>query len=320
MEMVHIIQLRSYGFIHPGKERWRRTIKRCWELIPGSMLYGALADALIRLDCDEIGPSKSRCEPKVNVSREGLCARCGYASLLDQIEANNIRFSPLIPSKEPIRTAMDYCRAATRLKEQVSLTTNPHVVINRLDEKAEEELLFGIQTHSPFMDYYGFVIASEEFLTHLRRSLRCLLISPFGGGQGKFARVEGWVMDSVPDAKFMDGLLKQFHTSSPLKLLTPMIAGTPDNWLFENASELYAPRITRYRIWRTGLYKENGGWKQYGTPGNEQSVAVLGIPEETSFSLKPENLQQADLNRTFLYGIGNPDWKYLGWGQVIADV
>lgn len=54
--VIAIVHLTSFGFLHPGRERFKRVTKEAWPFIPGSTLYGAVAAALIRLDCQEEKP------------------------------------------------------------------------------------------------------------------------------------------------------------------------------------------------------------------------------------------------------------------------
>ena len=118
MMQIHLVRLRAFGFLHPGRERWQtRVIKRPWRIIPGSTLYGAIATALIKLDCDE--KSLELAKSPEEAYKEHKNHGCGYSKLLSPIvgERPRIRFSPLVPvgEEEDIGDAKGFCEVARDL-------------------------------------------------------------------------------------------------------------------------------------------------------------------------------------------------------------
>lgn len=108
--IIAIVHLTSYGFLHPGRERFKRVTKEAWPLIPGSTLYGAVAAALMRLDCH-----KEEAELKACAACQ---TSCGYRALLAEVQAQLLRFSPLVVTarqdkEDNIYTAQDYSHDAT---------------------------------------------------------------------------------------------------------------------------------------------------------------------------------------------------------------
>jgi CRISPR-associated Cas5-like protein len=107
MDTAFVVRLRSFGFLHPGRERLRTVLKRSWPFIPGSTLYGAVAAALIRLD--GVGAA---------LPGEG---EGGYHRLLRLIagELSRVRFTPLLPvgPDQTLESAEAYCRQAQALYE-----------------------------------------------------------------------------------------------------------------------------------------------------------------------------------------------------------
>lgn len=315
LDRLHIIHLRSYGFLHPGRERWKtRVIKGSWDVIPGSTLYGALAAALIKLDCSD--PTAEVCG-----------GACGYHRLLEQIkrpltDGVRLRFSPLISADEEIRTAGAYCLAGGKVLKQRSFLTTPHAPIDRNQMSIHGDLLYGVRSHPPFRDYYGFIaVASEQgdLTGEIRRALRLLPFLPFGG-RGKFAQVEGELVDSMAREQFLVDLAPETPRAVEAVFLTPMIlrdgGSSP---LLAQAEVVALGRLRRYRVWRQGWYPIEGEFKRYEpTPGPEgegcQSLAFPGIREGSRLRLSSQGLRNAIID-----GVGHPEWTCFGWGQVIID-
>jgi hypothetical protein len=349
MTLIHLIRLKVFGFPHPGRERWRaRVIKRPWRVIPGSTLYGALATALIKLDCDK--ESLKERDPK-RAYKAHKSHGCGYGKLLDLLmgEESHIRFSPLVPADEGVEDARGYCKAAqglvpTRLapsteealRRRPNLFTTPHAPINRQRMVIHGDLLHAVTCHQPFQSYVGFIVeevadAGESILPQLKRAFRALPFIPFGG-RGKFCIAEGRV---IKECVAQNQFLKKLKESLPdndvwVSLLTPLVLDDTD-WLLqdENVSVRAIPRFQLYRAWRRGLYREGGELVMYPkTPGHprpldpntlNQSDAAPGLVEGSRFQIRRARLDE-DFWRQFLWGFGHKDWTYLGWGQVIFDV
>ena len=316
---IYIAHLKSYGFLHPGRERWRQVVKRCWDIIPGATLYGALSHVLIKLDCSQRdGAAESNC-------KSGQCSPCGYQRLLNLIKERKLRFSPLIPSKKGITTAVEYCRVAKEIKP--NFITTPHAPIDRGRKTIYGDLLYGIVGHQPFQDYYGFIAEdtdniTESFFHQLQRAFRAFPFFSFGG-RGKYSTVEGRIVKTITAAEFLKGMREAILEEKPwVSLLTPMIMNENDNWLLKtnNLETMVIPRPQRYRVWRTGLYADHGELKMYGRNLKEnecQTESVFGFPEGSRFKV---NVSDELLGQSFIEGMGNRDWTYLGWGQVIIDV
>jgi len=329
MTLIHLVRLKVFGFPHPGRERWRaRVIKRPWRVIPGSTLYGALATALIKLDCDEES-LKERDPEKAYKTHKNH--GCGYGKLLNLLrgEEPRIRFSPLVPVEGEVKDARGYCRAAQAListpilpsaegVRRPTLFTTPHAPINRQRMVIHGDLLHGVTSHQPFQSYVGFIVeevvgATESILHQLKRAFRALPFVPFGG-RGKYSFAEAEVVKSINTEDFTRSLKERLKKKNfLLQLLTPVILENKDNWLFLNYKEMMIPRFKRYKVWRTGLYVEDNQLKMYA---HEQTRAMLGIPEGSWFKLK-EGVDIKTLVEKFIKGIGNPNWTCLGWGQVI---
>jgi hypothetical protein len=321
MSKVYIVHLRAYGFLHPGRERLgTRVIKRCWPVIPGSTLYGAVAAGLIRLSCDQQGPEpETRC-------KDSQCRRpCEYRNLIDLVKSNGhrLRFSPLVPSTAKLETAVDYCAAAA--KQEGHTFTTPHAPINRQAMTIHGNQLYGVVGHEPFQEYRGFIVEehpaeAHSFMPQIRKSLRMLPFLPFGGW-GKFCPVEAWLAKGpIDDGTFTEGLAEVVERNGRwLSLLTPSPMQDSGNWLMTSAAEMRVTRLRRYRAWRVGVYAEHGEDAIYRAEGGEQTPPVLGLPEGSRFQLREEPQLLDELGDQFLWGVGNTNWTYLGWGQVIVD-
>jgi len=349
MTQIHLVHLKVFGFPHPGRERWRtRVIKRPWRVIPGSTLYGALATALIKLDCDE--KSLEEKDPK-RAYEAHKSHGCGYVKLLDLLrgEEPGIRFSPLVPADDKVEDAKGYCEAAqglvpTRLappaeeasRQRPNLFTTPHAPINRERMVIHGDRLHAVTCHQPFQSYVGFIVeevaeAGESILPQLKRAFRALPFVPFGG-RGKFCIAEGRVFkEEVAQGQFLEKLKDSLPKDDVwVSLLTPLVLDDTD-WLLddENVSMRAIPRFQLYRAWRRGLYRESGELAMYpkelghprplDTDTLNQSGAALGLVEGSRFQVLRARLGE-DFWHQFLWGFGHRDWTYLGWGQVIINV
>ena len=352
LDTVLTVRLRSYGFFHSGRERLRvRVVKRCWEFIPGSTLYGAIGAALIRLDGRD--PAKP-----VPLQGDG-----GYQKLVQAVAQKQIRFTPLLPDlgteKEPdIHTAEDFCRTGMMLQsalygdptpkgleplpEQLRelralMQTTPHAPLNRHTLQIHESDLYATAVHRQEQLYTGFIFVGAPHLPDLLRpALRYLPLLPFGG-KGKFTSVEAV-------AKGKEGNLSDFCAQLEAyiaglgadgqieaRLLTPLaLQGGDDSLLLTMAEEMNFARLRRYRAWRKGHYYAPGNRKaendfvtvgldrESGGPGGTESSPVLGVPERSRFHFPADKQGLPEqLSRIFIEGDGNPGWTYLGWGQVV---
>jgi hypothetical protein len=339
-DRAYVVHLRSYGFFHSGRERLRvQVLKRTWEHIPGSTLYGALAAALIRLD-----GLNERAEP----FEDGLG---GYHALVGAVKEQRVRFTPLLPvagkvdEKNPW-TGERYCDQAMRLQaavyaepgaeagqhEEKLLHTTPHAPLNRETEQIYQDQLFALRVHRPLMDYYGFVFADADVAEVMARAMRLLPFIPFGG-RGKFSLVEGKLLGSQGLEDFVEKLRGWVKKRSGwVRLLTPMVLGDgeADVPLAGAGRELVMSGLRRYRVWRTGRYydAQRGA---FGEPmgvepreeedpetflaGGQESQAVRAVPERSRFRV----LEGEDAATWFVKGLGNRSWTYLGWGQVVIE-
>lgn len=337
-----VVHLRSYGFFHSGRERLRtQVLKRTWEHVPGSTLYGAIAAALIRLDGldEEASPFES--------------GAGDYHALLQAVKARQIRFTPLLPVAEEIQaagtwTGARYCQQALRLHaaayadaevaaeahEQKLFHTTPHAPISRPAEQIHGDQLFALRTHRPLLDYYGFIFADGGLEPLLRRALRLFPFIPVGG-KGKFSMVEA----NLLEPRSLDEFLSEFRADIKepdewLRLLTPMVLrdGRANELMTGGAREIVTTGLRRYRVWRTGRYYdaqqdafgpargvERGEGIAPDAPfvaGGIESDAVLAVPELSRF----RRLEQDDVTLWFVEGVGNPSWTYLGWGQLVVEL
>ena len=351
LDTVLTVRLRSYGFFHSGRERLRvRVVKRCWEFIPGSTLYGAIGAALIRLD---------GLDPAEPVPLQG---NGGYQRLLRAVAAGQIRFTPLLPDTgdgaSAIHTAEEYCRRAfmlqsalygdplpEKLKQRMQsrlhelrglMQTTPHAPLNRYTLQVHESDLYATAVHRQRQDYTGFIFTGAPDLPDLLRpALRYLPLLPFGG-KGKFACVEAEIEGQPGNLgafqadleKYLAGLGSGGQIEA--RLLTPLaLQGGDDSVLIEKAEEMHFARLRRYRAWRQGHYyvpgKKRGEGefipvgldRQSGGPGGTESSPVLGVPEGSRFRFPANDNTRGQLARVFIEGDGNPGWTYLGWGQVV---
>jgi hypothetical protein len=339
---VAVIKLRSYGFLHPGRERFKRVTKECWRFIPGSTLYGAVAVSLIRQDCKKGCATLEKCRACVDADE----ISCGYSALLLGAKNNNWRFSPLIPLKEQDRhkeafSLRSYCRDALENKPRMAVV--PRAPQDRFTGSISENRLHGVVAHMPFQDYWGFVIAPEAFVNqHLDRALAALPFFPFGGGRGKFTQLEAEVIRTMPIEEFAQDLINP-HAVHTLKLLTPAMIVSDNLKIIAESDDFkmvgFRPRL--YSTWRTGLYWEDGGWKDFGhkcgasrhmsdckwknecdPDGNirkcETTIPRTGVEEGMRIIFK-KIPDASGLQKELLFGFGNPDFTRLGWGQFILE-
>jgi len=314
---IAVIHLTSYGFLHPGRERFKRVTKEAWPLIPGSTLYGAVAAALIRLDCHLEQASLEAC---AHCQANGR-TDCGYMALLSEVKAKRLRFSPLVVSafmpKQEFYTAADYSREAAQAAARLGIC--PRAPLGRETATIYKERLHGLVAHQPLQHYRGFVRTTAGFLQRLKRAFRSIPFFPFGGGRGKFTQVEAQIVYKFTNES--DFCPPQAVTR--LSLLTPAIL-PPGSRSLGNIGgsskyDLENFRLRRYTFWRTGLYWEEGDktqFKDYGGPTIQAHLtqARLGLAEETVLHLPAP--QPGAIQRLFLDGLGAPDYTYLGWGQV----
>lgn len=334
-DTAFVVHLRSYGFFHSGRERLRtQVLKRTWEHIPGSTLYGAVAAALIRLDGMDEGATPPESGPG------------DYHALLGAVKAQGVRFTPLLPVAEPLAgagewTGLAYCRQAQRLHaaggarahERALFHTTPHAPLARATEQIHSDQLFAFRTHRPLVDYYGFVFAGGGLEPLLRRALRLFPFIPVGG-KGKFSLVEADLVGARSLKAFLDELQGQAQgVDGWLRLLTPMVLrdGQTNDLLGAAGREMVMTGLRRYRVWRTGRYYD-AQQGEFGPPmgmepgegaasrspllaGGAESRAVLAVPERSRF----QRLAGDDVARWFVEGVGNPSWTYLGWGQIVLE-
>ncbi|RMH01708.1 MAG: hypothetical protein D6706_01485 [Chloroflexi bacterium] len=347
-DRVFVIHLRSYGFFHSGKERLVvQVLKRTWDFIPGSTLYGALSAALIRLD-----PPDEDLNHTVPAKGKG-----DYFKLLRAVEQGHIRFTPLLPAAEALQTGPAYCEQAMRLAQggtpegeqkkpsaQIAgrlLHTTPHAPLARPTEQIHSDRLYAIRTHRPHLDYYGFIFGRAEQRAWLEKGLRFLPFIPIGG-RGKFSSIEGDVAAECNLSDFEKELYEwaasRWRVNNDhqgwLRLLTPLVipkAGIVELLNSEITQEVIMTRFQRYRVWRTGRYFNgeafdapvgvgpyyDGATDALLQAGGAESVAVRAVPENSRFQMKMKNLPQAV--RWFIEGTGHPGWRYLGWGQVVIE-
>lgn len=315
--IIAVIHLTSFGFLHPGRERFKRVTKEAWRLIPGSTLYGAVAAALIRLDCPQERAEAEACGACFNNGS----SPCGYAALLQEVQENRLRFSPLVVSEfkkeQNFYTAADYSREAARTLTRLSIC--PRAPLDRETGGVYKERLHGLVAHQPLQSYRGFIVATPEFLqNHLRRALLALPFFPFGGGRGKFTQVEANIVQEYANAS-------DFCPPQPaarLGLLTPAILPPGAKSLGPiGGSGTFALanfRLRRYTCWRTGLYWEATALKSYGGPAvrDHLTQARLGLAEDAVLHLQEPKPEAEAIQKLFLCGLGAPDFSYLGWGQV----
>lgn len=314
-QVIAVIHLTSYGFLHPGRERFKRVTKEAWRLIPGSTFYGAVAATLIRLDCHKEKAKEENCQACFKQDDN----TCGYVALLKEVQENRLRFSPLVVTEftqEQYRyTAADYSREAALAMARLGIC--PRAPLGRETFSIYKERLHGLAAHQPFQSYRGFLLADPEFLNkHIRRALLALPFFPFGGGRGKFTQVQAEIIRKYHD--FSD-----FCPPQPVKylgLLTPAIlpigARAIDPIGGAATYKVANFRLRRYTCWRTGLYWEATELKSYGGPAVKDHLtqARLGLAENAILHLQGPNPHA--VQELFLHGLGAEDFRYLGWGQV----
>jgi hypothetical protein len=342
-DAAFVVHLRSYAFFHSGRERLRvQVLKRVWEHIPGSTVYGALAAALIRLD---------GIEEDADPFEKG---KGGYHDLVDAVKRQRVRFTPLLPVVDgpQLKSAEAYCAQALKLHaalyadeipdgveppdkhERSILHTGPHAPLDRGTERIHGDQVFVLRTHRPMLDYYGFIFADEGLKPLLERAFRLFPLMPVGG-RGKFSLVEAEIVDHQPLDSFRRELRDWRETADRVgwvRLLTPLVLrnGHPDDLLKGTGREMVMKGLRRYRVWRTGRYYdaqedefadprgiERGEHEDEEAflPGGRESDAVLAVPERSRFRL----LDGDDVVDWFIDGVGNPSWTYLGWGQVVIE-
>lgn len=344
---VFTVHLRSYGFFHSGREPLAgQVLKRTWEHIPGSTLYGAVAAALLRLD-PPLNKETDLNQKTLTVTPD---ARGRYFDLLRVVQARQIRFTPLIPSAAALQSGAEYCQQAmglihqepTRDNNQAAfstrfvhslLHTTPHAPLSRQTEQIHNDQLFAMRTHRSHLDYYGFIFGRSEQRAWLTEAFRFFPFLPVGG-KGKFSLVEGELLAEKPLAEFRNELQKWVAARSGwLYLLTPMVfprKGVAEPFELNKVEEVIMANYQRYRVWRTGLYfNGEGGFDEplgigpyYGEEdsplqaGGAESVAIRAVPEHSRFRLNNTQLQE-NATRWFIEGTGHAGWSYLGWGQVV---
>jgi hypothetical protein len=328
---VAIIHLTSYGFPHPGRERFKRVTKEAWRFLPGSTLYGTLAAALMRLDCRQAEKSQvisidmdkcAECLDPESIRGNG----CGYLALLREIEAGRWRCSPLVPTtwgaEDSGYTAVEYSREAAA--GGCRLGISPRAPLGRHSGAIFGDRLHGLVVHQPFLSYRGFVLATPDFIgNYLKRALRALPFFPFGGGRGKFTQVEAAVVEELSPEQFCpDQDIPPDRDNSPaqMTLLSPSL--NPDYGLIQSL-ENFRPRS--YTFWRTGLYWDclDGSSVAKPPPAHYGEAGVPshltrprpGLAEGAVLTLKDRSAH--NLKKLFLHGLGAPEFTYLGWGQVI---
>lgn len=163
---VAVIRLRSFGFLHPGRERFKRVTKECWRIIPGSTLYGAVAASLIRTDCKKERASFENCIDCVDKKNPFAC---GYAELLifGKEKENSWRFSPLVCTKDPQRKKeaydfLQYCIDADVNHPQMAVV--PRAPRDRMTGSISGSRLHGIVAHMPFQEYWGMFLRQSHLL------------------------------------------------------------------------------------------------------------------------------------------------------------
>ena len=347
---VFVVHLRSYGFFHSGRERLVvQVLKRTWDHIPGSTLYGAVAAALLRLD-SPLDEDEDLNQPSIDVTQ----AKGDYFELLRAVQAHQIRFTPLLPATTQFTDGAAYCQQAARLIRrgpvgddqnqptpdvrlaQRLLHTTPHAPLSRATEQIHGDQLFALRTHRAHLDYYGFIFGRSEHKDWLMKALRFLPFLPVGG-KGKFSLVEGDIIAEQPRQDFEDKLAQWVaQRQGWLHLLTPLVlprSGIAAPLDFNNAEEVVMTNRQRYRVWRTGLYFDGqddfvpvGTGAYYGqaeddallSAGGAESVAVQAVPEHSRFRLNSDQLRE-HATRWFIEGTGRVEWRYLGWGQVVIE-
>lgn len=333
LNKVLTVHIRSFGFFHSGRERHRvRVVKRCWEFIPGSTLYGTVVAALLRLDGGEKKPPGT--------------GSTGHHRLLKAVRERHIRFTPLLPASAPLTSAMAYCREALLIQaalygapllegqateeilrsRRMLMHSTPHAPLNRRTLQINEGDLFSVAAHRSEQDYYGFVFIGDDGLVGLlRRALRLLPFLPFGG-KGKFALAEGELLgEPVDRERFERDLYTKLENRGEtltVRLLTPLpLQDGQFPRLLSAAKELNISRLRRYRVWREGYYYNPATPGEFDemspAEGGQESRPVLGMPEGSVFQLPAEC--KAEVVRAFVEGEGNPAWTYLGWGQVVIE-
>lgn len=348
-DRVFVVHVRSYGFFHSGRERLvLQVLKRTWDHIPGSTLYGAVAAALLRLDSPLDNEDLNK--PSLDVAQ----AQGDYFELLRAVQSHQIRFTPLLPAATRLTDGRVYCRQAMRLIRRGPieddppqptsdvrlarhlLHTTPHAPLSRTTEQIHGDQLFALRTHRTQLDYYGFIFGRSEHKAWLMKALRFLPFLPVGG-RGKFSLVESDIVDEQPLQDFEDNLAEWVaRRQGWLHLLTPLVlpqTGIAAPLDFNNAQEVVMTNYQRYRVWRTGLYFDGqadfvpiGTGDYYGQAeddarlqaGGAESVAVRAVPEYSRFRLSSDQLSQ-NATRWFIDGLGHAGWRYLGWGQVVIE-
>ncbi len=312
---VGVIRLTSYAPLHLGQERWKRVIKSSWPFIPGATLYGAVAQILIRFTCTQKEATPVQCRKCLKQDD----TPCNYHKLLKLVAQRSngrplIRFSPLVSSSGDGEgyDARRYSQEAGII--QSVLAVQPRAPLNRQRLAIHEERLHGVLAHPPFQQYRGFVCAPEQFFPILQKALPLLPLFPFGGGRGKFSQVEAMVEKITTPDTFLNNV-----AGKSLKLLTPALFHHHYKLANVGLTALDNYRLRRYRFWRTGIYFEDNDWRTYGLPEPQRAHATLtnaqlGLAEDTVIHLAEGNETHAQ--KLFLYGLGDADFTYLGWGQV----
>lgn len=335
---VSILRLRVFGFLHAGRERQRQLFKRTWPLLPGSTVYGALCASMILSRCVR----RAGDGDITGIAKHCLqCGKCPFPGWLqhirpkeDPLMEGTLRFSPFLPVEEGLKlaNALDFNDLARKLGEEWGLWTgepqrarnlwmSPHLSRLRDTGAAAPGSLHALEHHAAGQVYRGFVLHpdDEDFRKSLDAAILTLPLVPFGG-RGKFCQAEGTVESTMPAEGFMAALRERFQSTvmpEAAWLLTPypLEEGTKPAAQLDRDFESYPPRFRRYQVWREGPYPARLSGKRVFQDEKGESRAVLVLAEGTRMKVKGKD--ESRLADNFLRGVGNVDWTYLGWGQVI---
>jgi len=366
---IFTINLKSHAPLHPGREDWKSLLKRCWEFIPGSTLYGALMSAYITMkgkwDGDYIDETELeeilKSNAKVLVYEFDKKFHFIYRLIGGYDDMPRIRFSPLVPvDKIPDNGKFDgefYCKKAKKIKERDIIWTQPHHTRHRISESTLESHLFARENHSAMAEYIGFIAFrgnggdKEKFGQWLDETLNLLSLSTMGG-KGKFSRVTGSVLAEKNGDDFTEKISLNGDSSdnSWIESFSPLPLGRNPNQIVNdirdryggNGNDIFKIRLDRIYTenpWRFGYYRRknaggNGAEYVEGSPLKNLTYfkrntrdAFLCISPGPVFKLCPERNSESPGNedsilnkfrQDFIWGIGDRDYTYLGFGQVIV--
>ncbi len=320
------VKLTSYGELHPGRERSEQLDKRCWNLIQGSTLYGAISKFFIDF-CPVEGSTFSYCNP--DKAEQPGCKNCPYRQMLTYIKDSKFKISPLIPVMKQVNeiNAEVYCSAWHEWKKEMSFYKTTHSPINRESSTAHEGRIYNIERHPSVLEYIGFILVPSDdsnLTEELKKAISSLSFNPFGG-KGKFAFVDGMTFDPVETSEFLKGLTPL----KPMEIITPVVHGGTDNCSYNEVSNnidkytlgsSYGTDLTLMRIWRKGLYpEEKDGEIKFDEPEEvgSESRPLSCIPEGGIFEFNTDKINKDKIDEYFLRGIGNSCYTYLGYGQVV---